>query len=296
MLTGVDINQVHQASCTSSQWTWYVNGVKDVLHATCPTNYGSNGIDGRNGEVLALLNWVYYHDVMARFTMRHWSGEAAKLPSNPSNIWPEGIMQVPNSRISKPVKDCVQRVGLSPWISLQLLSEISDAVLERTRLAAMTDQERDDYRDFLRVLDWKCRNMSVDSPSNTTPETTTVIELYRLAMLVYLNRACGDLLGQSARTQRHIDKAFTMFSEMNACERQFPVFVLGSEARTDEERAIVLNLMARTEKQNSSRSLTHVKILVQAMWAQDDLAVGELDYWDKMTTIISCCSIVPSLV
>jgi hypothetical protein len=96
--------------------------------------------------------------------------------------------------------------------------------------------------------------------------------------------------------QEYLDKAFAMLSALSACERQFPIFILGSEARTDHERAIVLDLMARTESRKSSRSLVHANLLVQAVWAQDDLAHAKLEYWKKMTAIISCCSIVPSLV
>ncbi|KAF2682327.1 hypothetical protein K458DRAFT_370106 [Lentithecium fluviatile CBS 122367] len=282
--------EVHQSSCTSSQWTWYINGVKEVLRATCPRQYR------KDKEVIALMDWVYYHNVMARFTMRHWSGEAAELPWNPSNVWPEGITQVPPSKTRMPVGDCVSRAEQSTLTTLHLLSELCDAVSTRPHFAAMTAEELEDYKSFLRVLDWRCRSNAIDPHSKETPGMTTVEELYRLATLVYLHRASGDALGQPARTQQYIDKGLILFSQLAACERQFPVFILGSEARTDEERAIVLDLVSRTEKKSSSRSLNHVKMLLQAVWAQDDLADGELDYWDKMSTIISCCSIVPSLV
>ena len=105
-----------------------------------------------------------------------------------------------------------------------------------------------------------------------------------------------DLLDQSARTQQQIDRAFSIFSELSSCKRQFPLLILGCEARTDQQRAIVLDLIARTEKGTSSRPIIQVKILIHAMWAQDDLADQELNYWDKLSSIISACSIVPSLV
>jgi hypothetical protein len=286
----INTSQVHQSSCTSSQWTWYINGVKEVLHSTCLKRFR------QDEEVFTLLNWAYYHDVMSRFVMRHWTGEAAKLPLNPSDVWPEGIMQVLPSRTSGRLDNCVQSTGLSNLNTIQLLSEVCDAAGAIPRSVTLSGHEQEDFEGFLRLLDWRIRSTPIEQSYASPTDTSTVVELHRLAMLVYLNRVSRGLLGEEAKNQQHIDKAFAMFSGLDACERQFPIFILGSEARTDHERAIVLDLMSRTEKKNSSRSLMHAKTLVQAMWAQNDLANGELDYWEKLTTIISCCSIVPSLV
>lgn len=160
----------------------------------------------------------------------------------------------------------------------------------------MSTQDLDDYKNFLKILDWKIRSIPVPVKGSEISETATIVELYQTAILVYLNRVSGYLLDYSARTQQQIDRAFNLFSQLNSCERQFPVFILGCEARTDDQRATVLDLISRTEKSVSSRSLNHVKILIQAVWAQDDLADRELDYWDKLSTVIGSCTILPSLV
>lgn len=122
------------------------------------------------------------------------------------------------------------------------------------------------------------------------------MELYRLAMLVYLNRASGNLLNQSHKTQQAIDKAFSIFSALDSCGRQFPIFILGCEARSDDQRAVVLDLMSRTERKVSSRSYNYARLLLQATWAQDDLGNGNTDYWDKLSYVISCCRIMPPFV
>jgi hypothetical protein len=160
----------------------------------------------------------------------------------------------------------------------------------------MSIEEVNNYKSFLMMLDWRLRTISVSTPIMGTSEMAIITELYQLAALVYLNRVSEDLLDQSARTQQQIDRAFSIFSELSSCERQFPLFILGCEARTDDQRAIVLDLIARTQKRASSRPIIHVKILIHAMWAQDDLADQELNYWDKLSSIISACSIMPSLV
>jgi hypothetical protein len=156
-----------------------------------------------------------------------------------------------------------------------------------------SQQELDDYKNFLRVLEWKVSNIPVVTAADQPSTTATIVELHQMAILVYLDRVSGELLGDYARTQQLTDKSFDIFSRLPICERQFPVFILGCEARTDEQRAIVLDLISRTEKNVSSRSFLYVRILLQAIWAQDELANGALHYWDKLSSIMSCCAIVP---
>lgn len=137
---------------------------------------------------------------------------------------------------------------------------------------------------------------STAAGDSTSPDAPLIMELHRLAMLVYLDRASENLLNKRTKTQQLIDKAFAIFARLDRCVPQFPVFVLGCEARSDEQRAAVLGLISRTEADASSRSFNYARSLVQAVWAQDDLAEGEIRYWDKLTYVISCCKIVPTFV
>lgn len=178
---------------------------------------------------------------------------------------------------------------------VELLSEACDAVAAGPPARASM-KDVDDYKEFLKILDWRIRSLPLANMADNDPETLLMLELYQLAMLVYLNRASGDLLNQSARTKQYIEKAFTIFPLLASCDRQFPVFVLGCEARTDEQRAVVLDLISRTEFRDASRSFNYVRLLTQAIWAQDDLADGDMDYVDKLSRVITRCSIVPTFV
>ena len=143
-----------------------------------------------------------------------------------------------------------------------------------------------DHQNHLKVLDWRLRKI---------PVATTVEELYQLATLIYLDRTSNSLLDQPLKIQQHIDKAFAVFSQLDCCERQFPLFVLGCEARTDEQRAIILDLISRTEANAASRSLSYVNLMLQAIWAQDDLVdePRNLNYADKLGFTMSRCAIPP---
>ena len=296
--------EVHQASCTSGKWTWYLRGVKDVIRAS--------GLDmGRqDADVALLLDWVYYNDVLARFSLRHrckdFAGfsihcpETAKsaISQNPASLTPipSGIRSevsflypVPPSCFltqHQPSKSPPQSLVL-----IDLLSNVCDAVSQPL-------PQTDDHKTFLKILDWRIRTTTIAStPHDTNPDTPLLLELYQLALLVYLNRA-NPKLHPPHRTQQHIDRAFKLFRQVRACDRQFPVFILGCEARSDEQRAAVLDLIERTEGDVSSRSFNYVKILLQAVWAQDDLAGagGEIGYLQKISYVISCCRILPTFV
>ncbi|KAL2752600.1 hypothetical protein ACRALDRAFT_2113249 [Sodiomyces alcalophilus JCM 7366] len=264
--------EIHRASCTSSDWMQYLRGAKDIIRAA-----GLDKID-QDADLAILLDWVYYHDVLSRFTLGHWHRESAAIASKPSNIRAEP------SRTAPPALTMIE-----------LLSEICDAISAGPPPRAST-KDMDDHKEFLKILDWRIRSLGLAGMANNSPQTLLMLELYQLAMLVYLNRASGDLLNQSARTKQQIEKAFLMFPLLESCDRQFPVFVLGCEAKTDEQRAVVLDLISRTEPRNSSRSFNYVRLLTQAIWAQDDLADGDLDYSDKISRVISRCSILPTFV
>lgn len=239
----------------------------------------------RHDDTATLLDWVYYNDVMARFSLRHWDGESPSIPSNPQSIHPE--VSIRERRMNDNLKVYQAfRTASSPNAVLELLSVICDSISVNSKAA----QESEDHKGFLKVLDWRIRNTAV---------ATAVDELYQLSMLVYLDRISGTLLNQPIRTQKHSDKGFTILSQLRSCERQFPVFILGCEARTDNQRAIILDLISKTEKNAGSRSFNYVKLLLEAIWAQDDLTEvqnGHVDYWNKLSSTMSRCAIPPSFV
>ncbi|KAH8904639.1 hypothetical protein BR93DRAFT_980391 [Coniochaeta sp. PMI_546] len=270
--------EIQQASCTSGEWTWYLRGVKDVIRAA-----GLDKLD-QDSDLAVLLDWVYYHDVLARFSLRHWHrdftppcGSGSSSPSKPSAM-PANLRAQPSQ-------------AAPPDLAfIALLSEVCDAICGQTP-ASNTGE----HTNFLKILDWRIRTTPVPPASGEIPDMPLMLELYRLGMLVYLNRA-NPKLSPSSRTQEHVDRGFEIFTQLRSCDRQFPIFVLGCEARSDEQRAVVLDLICRTERGVSSRSFNYCRILLQSVWAQDDLAGGELDYMDKLSYVISCCKIVPTFV
>ncbi|KAK7885159.1 hypothetical protein LTR67_010650 [Exophiala xenobiotica] len=296
--------EVHLSSCTSSQWTWYIAAIKGLLNFECLRDRN----DRDDPDVAALFHWVYYHDVLSRFTLRHCGSpdlSAMRITHTPpgTDIWPASSLAFPHVTESRPLTDgdgsgspssLADNTTSVTQAALGLLSVICESVSRKT-CSRMSMQELQEYKALAQVLDWRVRCLPIKR-SGISATCAAVRELYQLAILVYLHRITDNILNQATRTQAYIDRAFELFASLSACERQFPLLILGVEARSDAERAIVLDLLARTEETISSRSTIHCTILIHAMWAQVDLGNEEFNYGETMTSLITSCINVPSLV
>ncbi|OTB01941.1 hypothetical protein M426DRAFT_13936 [Hypoxylon sp. CI-4A] len=264
--------EIHQISCTSGHWIHYLDGIREVIKA-----FGLDDPAHRHGDVGILLDWFYYHEVLARLTQQYWHSDAPADSSSP-RIHGEAFDPSP-STMEIP----------------ELLAKVCDAVSAKPPPTAPTES-LEAYKSFLRILDWRIRNIKVTTATNESVDTVQRRQAYKLAISIYLNRATGNILNHAPRTEQQIDEAFAIFSQLSSCPRQFPVFIIGCEARTDTRRAIVLDLMARTERTVASRSFKHNRILMEAIWAQDDLANGEINYQDKLSGVFQRCANLPTLV
>jgi hypothetical protein len=121
-----------------------------------------------------------------------------------------------------------------------------------------------------------------------------ILELYRLAALIYLERQSTNFSGQSAEIELWTDKGILILSQLSGIDQPFPLFVLGCEARTDEQRDIILDLILRTGFGKRSRNLQQVSNIIKSIWVQDDLADHTLDYRDKLESIFYSTNVIPS--
>jgi hypothetical protein len=84
--------EVHQSSCKSGPWTFYIGSVKTVLNASFAKQSLRQFSEGCE-DVAVLLDWVHYYDVLVRFSLLHWKGEelpafSSELPSTvPKDIF-----------------------------------------------------------------------------------------------------------------------------------------------------------------------------------------------------------------
>lgn len=179
---------------------------------------------------------------------------------------------------------------------LNLLSQVWDTV-SSSAISPETSDDVHDHKSFVKLLDWRIRSLPIPIVREDSDDTTLVMKLYQLAMLLYLNRSSEGLIDQPIRTQQQIDQAFVILPRLSSCRQQFPIYIIGCESRTDEQRAVILDVILRTETLSSSRSFNHCKRLLQASWAQDDLAEwNNISYRSKLTSTIGLAEFVPAFV
>jgi hypothetical protein len=111
----------------------------------------------------------------------------------------------------------------SPDVELiELLSDVCDALPALPPITAATEIV-DDYRGFLKILNWKIRTANLSAPVGGDGNTPITTEVCKLKILTYLDRSIEVILNQVVRTQTQVDIAFTLFSQMESCRYQFPV-------------------------------------------------------------------------
>lgn len=179
---------------------------------------------------------------------------------------------------------------------LNLLSQVWTTV-SSSAISPETSDHVHDHKTFAKVLDWRIRSLPIPKVSEDGDDATLAMKLYQLAMLLYLNRCSDGLIDQPLRMQQQIDQAFAILPRLSSYKQQFPIYIIGCESRTDQQRAAILDLILRTEKLSSSRSFNHCKKLLQASWAQDDLAGwNNISYRSKLSSIMGLAEIVPAFV
>jgi hypothetical protein len=159
----------------------------------------------------------------------------------------------------------------------------------------------DEYEDILKDLELrlnsiqqKMRAYDALSPQGVDRLRSTA-ELYRIACLVYLERVGRGLTHWNTRVVKLVEDGFSLLKILGRCERPFPLFVVSCEARTDDQRQIVLQAISRTQKERNVGNMHWIKTMVEAAWVHEDLhGQDELPAMVKYNFVISACQALPA--
>jgi hypothetical protein len=123
----------------------------------------------------------------------------------------------------------------------------------------------------------------------------SIAELYRLAALIYLERVARGGSKFSPIAEKLADDAFSILSNLDWCERPWPLFIIACEAQTDQRRTLILDLMNKTKEVRNYGNLEPTKFLIQSAWIQDDLyREPELLCLAKYNAVMSAFEGLPS--
>lgn len=179
---------------------------------------------------------------------------------------------------------------------LQFLSEIFGVLLRAFEQKETVEM----FVKRLNVLENKASTLQGFSKQDAVnTHAADTFRLYQIAALIYLTRVSESISGEPRNMQPLLDSVFAEISRMNSCDLQFPLLILGYEARTDEQRIIILDLIQKTEESPTGRMLGCFRNGLKALWVQEDLAADQEfvpNYMDRLSAIISKSRFIPSLV
>lgn len=107
----------------------------------------------------------------------------------------------------------------------------------------------------------------------TTPHELTAT-LFQLAAITYLLRVARGLDRNSPLVVDTLDRAFDTISLLNQvglCERPWPLFVIGLEAYTENQRYAVSTIIDKALKWQPLGPMALVKRMIQDSWVSQDL-------------------------
>lgn len=98
-----------------------------------------------------------------------------------------------------------------------------------------------------------------------------IAELYRLAALIYSERACRRNTRSSVKVANLVQNAMSILEELQMCTAAWPLFIVGCEAETDSQRHLTLQLLKRSAEYRKSDNILWTEKLIKGIWKQDDL-------------------------
>ncbi|KAF2853028.1 hypothetical protein T440DRAFT_488014 [Plenodomus tracheiphilus IPT5] len=287
VLSLVEIQSVEEGC----DWIGQVCGASEIIRAL-PQEQRllHNGSDAS-----LILGWVYHFDVFSRFSFRHWRTEMITSTAL-------GLGFIPGSD-GCALQYLIARASFSknlPGISVhaheieRLLAQVFDTIL-------YSSDERyhsDEYQHTLDDLSAQLETTPLETDQeNLSEDDSLILEVTRLAGLIYHERVSRNFSGSSSKLDAWRDRALSILVRLNICPSAFVLFIIGCELHSDAERLSVLELFTRLENAPHFKSLSVAKGLVQTAWTQHDLSTdGEFEYIHKINLVLSSRDAVPSFV
>ncbi|KAH8807363.1 fungal-specific transcription factor domain-containing protein [Xylogone sp. PMI_703] len=271
-------------SNTTWNWAVFLCGAKKILRAK------SSQFCLDDPGIAILLNWIYYHEVISEFGLRHWAQSYERV-----DICKQG----PSAR-SRQVKsgsiNVVNTIGCSIDV-LDLLSIICRLQMPNSNGDAPYSIDKiNDICEDLEKLSMRHLNLRLLGDTVESSRGTQMAELHQLAALIYLNRIMRGYSGEEYRHKRIVRESLLLLEKLEVCESPWPLFIIACEACEDAQRLTILKVLDKTQREQGwSNKFSLIQQLVEAIWNQSDLdECYEVDYATRMNAVISAVPFLPA--
>ncbi|KAJ4854481.1 fungal specific transcription factor domain-containing protein [Trichoderma breve] len=232
-----------------------------------------------DGENTVLLDWVFYHNVLYKFSLQHWQKRTPEMVA---------IAQR-DMLIAKIVSlDHFHTIHSTLGCSLELMEFLSQAI------DLIKDRDDPDYLSkshshAIYNLEGQIRDMGQQLCSGIDRED------YHLAVLIYLDRVVRGSLADSRLSRTSAEEALDLLSNLGLCERPFIMIMLALQAESDSDRLLVLSALKNAITERPLSNLASTEQIIRRIWVQQDLyGSGQADALKMLNTIISSNDIPPS--
>ncbi|KAF2828599.1 hypothetical protein CC86DRAFT_288709 [Ophiobolus disseminans] len=288
--------EMQQTSGNNSGWVGYISGVKQVIDAV------KEAEPPVGSDASLVLGWVYYFEVMARFVFRHWRTEYVKAVAKALGFDANGSdscrLQYILARAS--FTRSIPNISMHAHPIMVLLAEIAETAMYSSDPRYTTPEYQrylNDLRSRLEQVSPLTHTVDGSMHNEVDHHTTLLLDLTRLAGLIYLERVSRNFSGQSARIDSWTRQALSTLTELDSCLCPFALSIVGCETVRDADRLIILGLYSRMEARPHLQSFMDIKSLLHTAWNLQDLAEeGELEYIQKLNIVFSSRDVVPSLI
>ncbi|PVH98335.1 hypothetical protein DM02DRAFT_596200 [Periconia macrospinosa] len=269
------------------KWVTYICAVKNIIN-TFPTFHKL-----LQREYAVFLDWIYYHEALAEFTIRHW-----KVPY-------EGCGYAPEARSLLTIQGSHTQ-GYASLNSIGCPTDVLQLVVHTCRQAIVT--KKPDANDVRFVIENSLeleRNIDREvgdyGPIHMQSETaidrnTHICSIHRLACLIYINRAVHHVSETEFRHKRLVREGILLLDELVTCQNAWPLFIIGCEAVTEEQRLVIMDVFERS-RQDKRRRSSHIHLIqymVEAVWKQQDLdEENKIDYLTIIDAVVGGIPYVP---
>ncbi|KAF2015183.1 hypothetical protein BU24DRAFT_424063 [Aaosphaeria arxii CBS 175.79] len=246
-----------------------------------------------HGDSALILEWVCYYVVLSKFSLRHFD----RPPM--SSIW-----CVKQDHLKGAVMNSFDANQILPigGCSMGVLMAISTTISEVMRAEIGSDIPLESLDKLERQLKYARQEIRVEDIDDVTrsaeaTELRSTAELYRLAGLIYLERAGRKVSPSNARVQQYVNDAFSILDGLHVCGRTLPLFIISCEASTDSQKATILRLLSSTKHHYGPCNIVRVHNFIERFWAMNELdSDQDLGYTEKMTDVLSLGDSLPAFV
>ncbi|CAK7200444.1 hypothetical protein SEUCBS139899_003139 [Sporothrix eucalyptigena] len=239
------------------------------------------------GDLALILDWVFYHDAMYKFSIHHWEKRTA------AQVMVKDGPKIVSKPVFSPLRHIVNpSIGCSLEM-LEILCQVVDTILEPANPSYHSPEHIRALRLAEIRLDAVVQHVSAVSgmdvldavssaAGNPTPQflnepyqyQETESKLYAVAVKLYLLRLGRGLDKQTDTVQDLLDKGYTLLRQLGHCKRPWVLFVLGVDARDEDERRVLLSSMGpdyNAAQVRLPKNIALVRRMIQAAWTQQEL-------------------------